>query len=231
MTPVIDLRRFARAGERAVLVRLDGRQVRAGFAHVSTEWATVEVPHAHAGRVRPRADGAVPRRRAARGHVRGPRRDARLDVRLGRADRGRRGRAGRAADPHAGAGGEGEALAIRVVSDERVERVPVRIVDVAWAASASRAPTCSRPATRSRSCARAGSGSASGCASSGARSATTARRGSAAGWSPRRPTTRSACAPSPHPSLGLAAGGQVVGSAPCRSRSQIGRQHRLLARS
>ena len=46
MTPVIDLRRFARAGERAVLVRLDGRQVRASFGHVSTEWATVEVPHA-----------------------------------------------------------------------------------------------------------------------------------------------------------------------------------------
>src|SRR4051812_3107608 len=46
MTPVIDLRRFARAGERAVLVRLDGRQMRASFSHVSTEWATVEVPHA-----------------------------------------------------------------------------------------------------------------------------------------------------------------------------------------
>src|SRR4051794_41876967 len=46
MAPVIDLRRFARAGERTVLVRLDGRELRAAFSHVSTEWATVELPHA-----------------------------------------------------------------------------------------------------------------------------------------------------------------------------------------
>lgn len=131
MTPVIDLRRFARAGERAVLVRLDGRQVRAGFAHVSTEWATVEVPHANLAvsdhvRTALYHDGA---RLAVTFEV--------LDVTPGSTSDSAEltvvaaavlgERPIRTPAPV----GEGEALAIRVISDERVERVPVRIVDVA----------------------------------------------------------------------------------------------------
>jgi hypothetical protein len=131
MTPVIDLRRFARAGERAVLVRLDGRQVRASFAHVSTEWATVEVPHATvvvSDHVRTALyrDGA---RLAVTFEV--------LDVTAGSTSDSAEltvvaaavlgERPIRTVAPV----GEGEAVAIRVVSDERVERTPVRIVDVA----------------------------------------------------------------------------------------------------
>jgi hypothetical protein len=131
MTPVIDLRRFARAGERAVLVRLDGRQVRASISHVSTEWATVEVPHATVTvsdnlRTALYRDGA---RLAVTFEV--------LDVTAGSnedtveltvvaaAVLGER--PIRTPAPV----GEGEALAIRVVGDDHVERVPVRIVDIA----------------------------------------------------------------------------------------------------
>ncbi len=130
MTPVIDLRRFARPGERAVLVRLDGRQVRAGFCHVSTEWATVEVPPAtvvvsDSLRTALYREGA---RLAVTFEV--------LDVVPGStSDRveltvvaaavlGER--PIRTPAPV----GEGEALAIRVVGDDHVERIPVRIVDV-----------------------------------------------------------------------------------------------------
>ncbi len=131
MTPVIDLRRFARAGERAVLVRLDGRQVRAAFAHVSTEWATVAVPHATmvvSDHVRTALyrDGA---RLAVTFEV--------LDVTSGSTEDSAEltvvaaavlgERPIRTAAP----AGESEALAIRVVSDDRVERVPVRIIDFA----------------------------------------------------------------------------------------------------
>lgn len=131
MIPVIDLRRFARAGERAVLARLDGRQVRAAFAHVSTEWATVEVPHATV---------------AVSDHVRTAlyREGARLAVTFEVLDV----TSGATADSveltvvaavvlgerpirTPAPVGEGEAVAIRVVSDDRVERVQVRIIDVA----------------------------------------------------------------------------------------------------
>lgn len=131
MTPVIDLRRFARAGERAVLVRLDGRQVRASFGHVSTGWATVDVPHAAVAvsdnlRTALYREGA---RLAVTFEV--------LDVVAGSSED----RVGltllaaavlgerpiRTPAP----GGEDEALAIRVAGDDQVERVPVRIVDVA----------------------------------------------------------------------------------------------------
>lgn len=131
MTPVIDLRRFAQTGERTVLVRQDGREVRASFSHVSTEWATVHVPHAAivvADHVRAALfrDGA---RLAVTFEV--------LDVRDGSSEDAVEltvvaaavlgERPIRTPAPL----GEGEALAIRVVSDDRVERVAVRIVDVA----------------------------------------------------------------------------------------------------
>jgi PilZ domain len=131
MTPVIDLRRFARAGERSVLVRLDGRELRATFSHVSTEWATVDVPHA-----------AV----AVSDHVRAAlfRDGARLAVTfevLGVRDGSAEDSAeltvvaaavlGERPIRAPAAVGEGEALAIRVGRDDHVERVPVRIVDVA----------------------------------------------------------------------------------------------------
>lgn len=131
MTPVIDLRRFARAGERAVLVRLDGRQVGASFNHVSTEWATVDVPHAMVAisdnlRTALYREGA---RLAVTFEV--------LDVVAGSSED----RIGLTVVAAAVLGerpirtpapaGEGEAIAIRVVGDDQVERVPVRIVDVA----------------------------------------------------------------------------------------------------
>lgn len=131
MIPVIDLRRFARAGERAVLVRLDGRQVRAGFSHVSTEWATVDVPHAtvvvsdHLRTALDR-DGA---RLAVTFEV--------LDVTSGSSEDSAEltvvaaavlgERPVRTPAPV----GEDEAIAIRLVGDDHVERVPVRIVDIA----------------------------------------------------------------------------------------------------
>jgi hypothetical protein len=131
MTPVIDLRRFARAGERTVLVRLDGRELRAAFSHVSTEWATVELPHAAltvSDHVRAALfrDGA---RLAVTFEV--------LEVRDGSTEDSAELTVVAAAvlgerplrTP--AAVGEGEAMAIRVGTDDHVERVPVRIVDVA----------------------------------------------------------------------------------------------------
>ncbi len=131
MTPVIDLRRFARAGERAVLVRLDGRQVRASFGHVSTEWATVEVPHAMVA-VSDNVRTALYREGARLAVT-----FVALDVVAGSSED----RVGLTVVAAAVLGerpirtpapvGDGEALALRVVGDNRVERVPVRIVDVA----------------------------------------------------------------------------------------------------
>jgi hypothetical protein len=130
MTPVIDLRRFVRTGEWAVLVRLDGRQMRALFSHVSTEWATVEVPHAHVVvsdhlRTALYRDGA---RLAVTFEV--------LDVTPGSTDDSAELTVVAAAvlgerPVRTPPVGEGEALAIRLVGEEHVERVPVRIVDVA----------------------------------------------------------------------------------------------------
>lgn len=131
MAPVIDLRRFARSGERAVLVRLDGRQMRAGFSHVSTEWATVTVPHAMVAvsdnlRTALYRDGA---RLAVTFEVLGVTAGSSEDTVeltvVAAAVLGER--PIRTPAPI----GEGEALAIRVVGDDHVERVPVRIVDIA----------------------------------------------------------------------------------------------------
>jgi len=131
MTPVIDLRRFARAGERTVLVRMDGRELRAAFSHVSTEWATVDIPHASV---------------TASDHVRAAlfRDGARLavtfevlEVHGGTSDDSAEltvvaaAVLGERPIRTPAAVGEGEALAIRVGHDDHVERIPVRIMDVA----------------------------------------------------------------------------------------------------
>jgi hypothetical protein len=49
MVPVIDLRRFVRAGDRVLLVSPDGRDVHATFTHVSTQWASADVPRGVVG--------------------------------------------------------------------------------------------------------------------------------------------------------------------------------------
>jgi len=131
MTPVIDLRRFARAGERTVLVRPDGRELRAAFSHVSTEWATADVPHASviaSDHVRAALfrDGA---RLAVTFEV--------LEVHRGSSDDSAELTVVAAAVLGArpirtpAVVGEGAALAIRVGRADHVERIPVRIMDVA----------------------------------------------------------------------------------------------------
>jgi len=131
MTPVIDLRRFARAGERTVLVRPDGRELRAAFSHVSTEWATADVPHASV---------------IASDHVRAAlfRDGARLAVTFEVLEV-HRGSSDDSAELTVVAAavlgerpirapavvGEGEALAMRVGQDDHDERIPERMMDVA----------------------------------------------------------------------------------------------------
>ena len=44
MSPIIDLRRFLRAGDRGTAQRADGGEVRLTYRHVSTRWATADAP-------------------------------------------------------------------------------------------------------------------------------------------------------------------------------------------
>jgi hypothetical protein len=201
MTPVIDLRRFARAGERTVLVRPDGRELRAAFSHVSTEWATAEVPHASV---------------IASDHVRAAlfRDGARLAVTFEVLEV-HRGSSDDSAELTVVAAavlgerpirtpavvGEGEALAIRVGQDDHVERIPVRIMDVASGGIGIEGPDAFAP----------GDG----------RPAPTAAPASAAGWWRRRRTTRSACGRSPRRSSARVRRDHVPGPDPTVARSGV----------
>ncbi len=131
MVPVIDLRRFVRAGDRVLLVARDGRDVQATFTHVSTQWASADVPR---GSV---ATSESLRSALARSGTRLAVTFEALDVRqliesdsielavVAAAVLGNRPAASdRALPPEM-------AVAIHVDADERVVRVPVQIVSAA----------------------------------------------------------------------------------------------------